>query len=77
MTNRVAGFITMTTDYRWAWGETKADSRKKVRGLGGTLKDSETMSLPTGALNAQVDQMGCIRWDWAEGANHDEPALVA
>jgi len=34
-----------------------------------TVHDLLTPEMPAGSLNAYVDQMGYIRWDWADGAD--------
>lgn len=68
--HRVEGFIAMTADRRWGWGETPSDALKECRRQGGgTVKGSRLVyKLPTGAVNAYVDQMGSICWDWADDA---------
>ena len=68
---RLNGYVTMTGDLRWGWGTTIAEAVKAARKAGS--KDSAkanrlTVKLPEGALDAYVDQMGQVRWDWAADA---------
>lgn len=68
---RVNGYITMTADQRWGWGTTIAEAVKAARQAGARTyrKDTRvTVHLPEGALDAYVDQMGQVRWDWAADA---------
>lgn len=68
---RVGGYITLTADQRWGWGTTIAEAVKAARKAGS--RDSAkskrvTVHLPDHALDAWVDQMGQVRWTWAEDA---------
>jgi hypothetical protein len=69
---RVEGFITLTRDQRWGWGATAEESVKAARKAGSrnSAKGNRLVyALPAGAVDAYVDQMGAIRWTWAEDAD--------
>lgn len=66
---RVQGFICMTRDMRWGWGATQEASVKAARAAGSrdSAKGNRVIyALPEGAVDAWVDQMGAIRWTWAD-----------
>jgi hypothetical protein len=68
---RVNGYVTLTADQRWGWGTTIAEAAAQCKKAGArtTRKDTRlTVKLPDGALDAYVDQMGQVRWDWADDA---------
>ncbi len=69
--HRVGGFVTVTSDQRWGWGTSPTEAAKMARKAGSRYtakKDRLTVELPEGALDAYVDQMGQVRWDWADDA---------
>ena len=68
---RLNGYVTLTADQRWGWGTTIAEAVKAARDAGSrnsAKRDRLTVRLPDGALDAWVDQMGQVRWDWAADA---------
>lgn len=71
-TPRIAGYICLTREMTWGWGPTAADAVKAARKAGhgrGARKGERIVSaLPAGALDAYVDQMGVIRWEWTDDA---------
>lgn len=73
--DRVNGFICMTREQTWGWGKTPeeaiATARRAGKGRGARKGERLVVALPNGALDAHVDQMGTIRWDWAEDADKD------
>jgi hypothetical protein len=71
---RVQGFICITRDQRWGWGSTPEESVKAARKAGSrdSAKGNRAIyALPVGAIDAYVDQMGSIQWQWSE----DVPSL--
>jgi hypothetical protein len=68
---RVGGYIIQTRNLNWAWGETPEAAIKNVRKMPSERArkgDRVIYRLPVGAVDAWVDQMGSIRWDWADDA---------
>lgn len=67
---RLGGFIIATGNGRWAWGKDITDAKKAVKGHGGKLDRFMVYQMPAGSVDAWVDQMGAIHWEWAEGFEH-------
>lgn len=69
---RVRGFICMSREMRWGWGETPEvairQARKANGGTGARKGDRLVYALPEGAVDAWVNQMGDICWTWTEDA---------
>jgi hypothetical protein len=70
---RTEGFICMIYHY-WGWGETAAEAvvrcRAACKGRESVAKGKRlVLQLPPGATDVWVDDMGGIRWTWAEGAD--------
>lgn len=69
------GFIAIVPNY-WGWGETAAEAivrcRAAARGNVSVAKGKRlVIQLPPGATDVFVDQMGAIRWTWADGADRN------
>lgn len=69
---RLGGFLCISREMRWGWGETPEEAIKLARqmngGSGARKGDRLIYRLPEGAVDAFVDQMGGIQWTWAEDA---------
>ena len=70
---RNEGFVCFVPNY-WGWGATVAEAvarcRKATRGHESTAKGKRlVIQLPAGATDVWVDQMGALRWTWADGAD--------
>jgi hypothetical protein len=68
---RVDGYILLTADMRWGWGATLEEAKATARRAGArsVAKGNRAVyRLPAGARGAWVDQMGQVRWDWADDA---------
>lgn len=68
---RIEGFIVMTRNLNWAWGQRVQDALRNVREMPGERArkgERVVYQLPTGAVDAWVDQMGAVRWTWADDA---------
>jgi hypothetical protein len=68
---RIEGFIVMVPNH-WGWGETIAEAAVRCRDRGRvSVRQGKRLvvQLPPGATDVWVDQMGAIRWTWAEGAD--------
>jgi hypothetical protein len=67
---RIEGFICMSQEMRWGWGATPEDAVKRARkangGTGARKGKRLIYRLPTGAVDAFVDQMGRITWTWLD-----------
>lgn len=66
---RLGGYLILTGDQRWAWGATPEEAKKNVRRFGGRTGRRLIYRLPAGAVDAWVDDMGNMRWDWDEDAD--------
>jgi hypothetical protein len=72
---RVEGYICVTRDQRWGWGTTPDGAIKAARKAGSrdSAKGNRAiLALPTGALDAYVDMMGSVRWDWAPDSDRSQ-----
>jgi hypothetical protein len=67
---RVGGYIVLTRSQNWAWGATPEDAFAALRKRHDRARkgDRAVYRLPVGAIDGWVDQMGSIRWDWADDA---------
>lgn len=69
---RVQGFIAMVYHY-WGWGATREDAIARLRKA--APRDTSIAKgkrliyqLPAGAVDPWVDDIGQIRWTWADDA---------
>ena len=53
----------------WGIGATAAEAKANLRRQGGNLARYLVVQMPEGALEAWVDTMGTLRWEWADGAD--------
>jgi hypothetical protein len=70
---RNEGFICMIAHY-WGWGATAQEAivrcRAACKGQYSVAKGKRlVLQMPAGATDIWVDQMGAIRWTWADGAD--------
>ena len=70
---RTEGYVAMIYGF-WGWGATVAEAvarlRKANRGRDSIAKGKRlVIQLPAGATDVWVDDLGGIRWTWAEGAD--------
>jgi len=70
---RNEGFICLIPNY-WGWGATVQEAvvrcRAACKGRESVAKGKRlVVQLPVGATDVWVDDMGAIRWTWAEGAD--------
>jgi hypothetical protein len=68
-------FIAMSPNY-WGKGESVEEAKKELKKAGGTLTKYLVFQLPPGAEDAFVDQMGTVRWTWAEGADRTQQCVI-
>lgn len=68
---RVEGYIVFAGGHYWGWGATLEDAKRACRKAGynqvSVARGKRAVyRLPLGAINARVDDMGGIHWDWAD-----------
>lgn len=68
-------FIAMSPNY-WGKGESVEEAKKELKKAGGTLTQYIVIQLPPGTEDAFVDQLGTVRWTWAEGADKTQHTVV-
>jgi hypothetical protein len=68
-------YIAMSPNY-WGKGESVEEAKKELKKAGGTLTQYIVFQLPEGAEDAFVDQLGTVRWTWAEGADKTQKTVV-
>jgi hypothetical protein len=68
-------YIAMAPNY-WGKGATVEEAKKELKKAGGTLTQYIVFQLPPGAEDAFVDQLGTVRWTWAEGADKTQESVI-
>jgi len=67
-TQQEAIYIVLARNF-WGKGDTIEEAKKQLKLAGGNLTRYIVYRLPEGVTDAWVDNMGTIRWEWAEGAD--------
>lgn len=66
----------VAADRQWAWGRTPEKALAALVRRTKNVHRRIMVALPKGALNPWMDQMGNVRWDWAEGADRTGTTTV-
>ena len=66
-------YIAVSPGY-WGRGATIEEAKATLKKFGGNLNKVVVSELPVGAVGAFVDDLGTIRWTWAE--DYDGPRIV-
>lgn len=70
-----APFLAVCPNY-FGKGFTIEEAKTNLKGQGGSLGQYVVYRLPEGTTGGQIDQMGNLRWKWAEGADRSAKAEI-